>query len=118
MTAGLHNFKAEEGADFIRTLTWTDDADALIDLTGYTARMQVRREIDDSATLLELTTANSRITLGGTAGTIALILSMCRRPHQTAALRGGNWRLCDCVGDSDSHRRSGVRHIERIRNDE
>lgn len=72
MTAGTHNFKAEQGADFIRQITWQDADGNAIDLSGYSARMQVRREVDDSAVLLELTTENGYITLGGAAGTIDL----------------------------------------------
>jgi hypothetical protein len=36
--------------------------------------MQVREEIESTATLLELTTENGRIALGGTAGTVDLLV--------------------------------------------
>lgn len=72
MAAGIYNFTCEQGATFTRVINATDDAGDPIDLTGYTARMQVRRDIDATATLIELTTENGRITLGGEAGTITL----------------------------------------------
>jgi hypothetical protein len=46
-----------------------------VDLTGFTARMQIRDTVDATAILATLTTENGGITLGGTAGTIALLLT-------------------------------------------
>lgn len=42
MSAGKHNFTCEQGATFDRTITYRDGSGAIIDLTGYTARMHVR----------------------------------------------------------------------------
>lgn len=52
-----------------------ENASTAKDLTGYTARMHVRRRHSDDDALIELTTANGRISLGGTAGTIILTLT-------------------------------------------
>lgn len=62
-----------------------------IDLTGCTARMQVRPEVESSTVLLELTTANGGITLGGVAGTIELFVS----DDDSAAFtwQSGSWDL-------------------------
>lgn len=46
-----------------------------IDLTGCSARMQVRSSVDSADVLLELTTANGGIMLGGALGTIDLYVS-------------------------------------------
>ena len=51
-------------------------------LTGYTARMQVRATIAAASALLDLTTSNGGIVLGGTAGTIRILATAA----QTAAL--------------------------------
>jgi len=75
MPAGNYNITAEQGSTFTRVLTWRDANDALINLTGYTARMQVRTDYASSATALSLTTANGQITLGGALGTITLLVS-------------------------------------------
>lgn len=46
-----------------------------IDLTGYTARMQVRTKLETATTLLELTTENSGIVLDNTKKTISINIS-------------------------------------------
>lgn len=53
-----------------------------VDLTGYTARMQLRASAAADAVLLDLTTENGGITLGATDGTITCTASAA----QTAAL--------------------------------
>lgn len=45
-----------------------------IDLTGFTARMQVRSKIDSAAVLVELTTENSYITISNINKTITLTI--------------------------------------------
>ena len=74
MPAGTHNFTIEQGATFSRTLTWTDEDGAAIDLTGYSARMKVKYHRRDQTALLELTNGDG-ITLGGAAGTIIITIS-------------------------------------------
>jgi hypothetical protein len=83
--AGTYNITCDQGATFKRTLTWTNQARVAYNLTGYTARMQVRETATASGIILELTTANSRITLGGTAGTVNLLVAA----NVTAALTPG-----------------------------
>lgn len=65
-----------QGATFRKRLTWKGPAPSYtpIDLTGCTARMQVRSEIESPAVLLSFTTENGGITLGGAFGTIDLEL--------------------------------------------
>lgn len=70
--AGTYNMTCNQGATLKRTITWTDPARNAINLTGYTARMHVRTAANAASTVLELTTGNGRITLGGTAGTVNL----------------------------------------------
>ena len=66
-------FTIYQGATFRKRLRWTNKpAGTPLDLTGCKARMQARAEIDSTDVLLELTTENGGITLGGTAGTIDL----------------------------------------------
>ncbi len=76
--AGKLNLVIEQGATFNPTMTYKDAAGVPIDLTGYTARMQIRESIEDVAFLEELTTENtgaSQIILGGVAGTIVLLFN-------------------------------------------
>lgn len=63
----------DQGADYRRLLTWRNGLGAPIDLTGWTAILIIWDQ--QGTVLLELTTENGRITLGGAAGTILLTLS-------------------------------------------
>lgn len=72
-----------QGATFEKAFEWKDATKVAINLTGYTARLQIRSDTDSSTTLLELTTENGRITLNDpTAGVIQLYVSAA----DTAAL--------------------------------
>ena len=74
MQPGSLDFLMPKGSTFSRTLTWKVSGSA-VNLTNYTARMQARTSHISGTAVLDLTTANSKITLGGTAGTIVLSLS-------------------------------------------
>lgn len=74
MLAGNYNFTIDQGAHFERVVSIFNSEGDPFDLTGYTARMQIRDEIDSSTVVMELTTQNGRITLGGELGTITLVL--------------------------------------------
>ena len=76
MAAGSYDLYIEQGATFRKLLTWKAGTPSLpVDLTGCTARMQIRAAIDDATPLVDLTTENSGITLGDTLGTIELYIS-------------------------------------------
>jgi hypothetical protein len=83
--AGRYNIVIEQGATFDRLITWKDAAGSPIDLTGYSARMQLRASHTAQAVLIELTTGNGRIALGGVAGTVRLTIAAA----DTAALASG-----------------------------
>ncbi len=85
--AANYDIVCDQGATFSRILTWQDSSANPVNLTGYTARMQVRATADSSTVLLSLTTENSRITLGGAAGTITLLVSAT----DTAAVTAGEY---------------------------
>lgn len=72
MSAAKLNLLIEQGADFSQRFIWKDSDQNPIDLTGYTARMQIREKIESDTVLLELTTENGRITLNQEPGTIDL----------------------------------------------
>jgi hypothetical protein len=81
-TPGYLDLNCYQGANFDYTLTWQTGGTA-VNLSGYSARMQVRDSYDAGTAIVSLT-AGTGITLGGTAGSIALELSAT----QTAALDG------------------------------
>jgi hypothetical protein len=75
-----------QGETFAFPMVWKAGDPALpVDVTGCSARMQVRSVVGSADVLLELTTANGRIELGDTDGAITLNLSA----EETAALA---WR--------------------------
>lgn len=83
--AGTHDIVCDQGATFTRVFTWQDSTGVPVNLTGYTARMQVRATINSASTLLSLTTENSGIALGGAAGTVTITATAT----QTAAVAAG-----------------------------
>jgi hypothetical protein len=83
--AGEYNFTIEQGATFNLLMTWKID-NVAVNLTGYTARLQARIDVDEIETILSLTTG-AGITLGGAAGTI----SLDQTATQTALLPKGEY---------------------------
>lgn len=81
MIAGIYNILCEQGTTFGRVfeLQYPDPVDPEIyypyDLTGHTARMQVRRTIESSTAMITLTTENGGISLGGNDGRITILMS-------------------------------------------
>ena len=74
MTPGKYNIVCPQGSTFHQQLTWLID-DTPVDLTYYTARMQVREKYTSTVYNLNLTTENGGITLGGEEGTILIYIS-------------------------------------------
>ena len=72
MQAGVYDIHIDQGANWSLSLTWKDDTGTPINLTGYTARMQIRKSYEASDTKLSLTSAGGGIVLGGVAGTIVI----------------------------------------------
>lgn len=71
MAAAQHDITIEQGATFQMSLVWKDSTAAPINLTGYSARMQVRRKYSSTDYLLNLVSPTN-IVLGGALGTIAV----------------------------------------------
>lgn len=85
MSAGFHHFVIEQGATFSRILTLKDSTGTVVNLSGYSsAEMDLRQNPEESSTILELTTANGRISLGGAAGTVTLTVSATDTANLTA----------------------------------
>jgi len=69
-TPGYLDLSMYQGASWDYSLTWTTGGTA-VNLTGYSARMQIRESYDSTSLVMSLTSGTG-ITLGGTAGTILL----------------------------------------------
>jgi hypothetical protein len=73
--AATYGITADAGATFQRQIVWKDANSEAVDLSGYTAEMVIRDRTTSATVILTLSTANGRITLGGAAGTIDLLVS-------------------------------------------
>jgi hypothetical protein len=82
LRAGRYDITIEQGAGFSLPITYKPGGQTA-DLTGSTARLQVRPKVGSSEKLIELTTTNGGITLDGPAGKLTLVMSAAA----TAALK-------------------------------
>lgn len=73
MAAAVYNITIEQGATFQLHLVYKDSGGTPIDISGYTARMQVRREYSSPTPLLDLNTENGGITLGDATGKVDVV---------------------------------------------
>ena len=71
---GTYDIICPQGATFDRTFTYSVGGSA-VNLTGYTAALQVRSASDAGTALISLSTGGSGLVLGGTAGTITATIS-------------------------------------------
>ena len=85
MVAGKLNLVMEQGATFSYPLT-VSDATVPRNLTGYTARMQLREDVDSTTVLLSLTTENGRIIIAPNQVTDPGELTLLVTAVDTAAL--------------------------------
>lgn len=63
----------DKGATLSQVFTMKNPDGTLMNLTGYTAKSQVRTN-PGAALVLEMSTSNGRITLGGALGTITVLV--------------------------------------------
>jgi len=87
MTAANNNFIIDQGADWYTTVVYKDSSGTAINLTGYTAALQIRDTYADSTTALSLTSPSGGIVITGATGTIAIHATAT----QTAAIAAGNY---------------------------
>ncbi len=99
MTAANHTITAEQGATYAQIFTCEDSAGVAVDLTGWTARMHVRDSYASEAKLLELTTENGGITLGGAAGTVSVLATAAQMAAIAVADTPGAPPSRSCVYD-------------------
>jgi hypothetical protein len=74
MSAGKLNLRIDQGASFFQKLVWKDSRGRVVNLAGYTARLQVRDRVGGEV-LCELSTDNGAIVMGASTGTITLYLA-------------------------------------------
>lgn len=74
MPAAKLNLSVEQGATYSKRLVWRDKNKRPVNLSGYTAKMQVRASASSPTVLYELSTANGRISMPG-SGVIQIDIS-------------------------------------------
>jgi hypothetical protein len=87
MTAATNNFVIDQGANWFLTVVYKDSTGTAINLTGYTAALQIRDTYADSTTDLSLTSPSGGITITGATGTIAITATAA----QTGAIAAGSY---------------------------
>ena len=98
MTAVIYDIEIEQGTTPIKEFIYKDSTGIPINLTGYTARMQIRPTVASASILLELTTENGKLILGGLSGQIQMVFSEA----DTSVLpRGGVYDLELVQGSAD-----------------
>jgi hypothetical protein len=86
MAAATHNLTIDQGATWRVNLLYKDSAGSPINLTGYSAQLQLRTSYDAASASLNLTTG-SGITITANTGAIAIVATAT----QTGALVAGDY---------------------------
>jgi hypothetical protein len=68
-----HNFESGQGETFQTVVTWEID-ETPVDITGYSARMQLRKRHASTDAAISLTDGDG-LELGGAAGTVAVTIA-------------------------------------------
>lgn len=98
----IYPLSIEQNATFTRTFTVKDSNGNPIDLTGATAKVQIKQTYDSPSSVATYTTG-AGITMGGAAGTIVLTITAA----QTAAMPNslvGVWDLLITWPDTTKQR--------------
>ena len=97
--AGAYDLAIEQGATFKVIFQWTDANNTPINITGYSARSQVRPTIESATVLVDATTVNGKLSIVAPAsdGKVQLLISAT----ETATLPSGTavWDLELIAGD-------------------
>jgi hypothetical protein len=83
---GRFNFSLIQGYTFNTSPAWKIN-NSYVNVTGYSAKMQVRQAVTSTSVILEMSTANGRIVAGTTDGKFTITLSATN----SAALPPGNY---------------------------
>lgn len=70
--AGLYNITIEQGATFTETYTWKDGSGNLVNLSGYTAKMQIRDHAGNI--LLDLANVAGGLSINAAAGSVTVTI--------------------------------------------
>lgn len=88
----------DQGSSLTHTFTLKTEANLPFDLTGYDARLQIRRTFGDTTVLVNCTLSNAKLVLTSAAGGI---LTLALAPADTSSIRFNalNDESLECVYD-------------------
>lgn len=75
MSAAIYNTTIDQGATFELEVVYKNSSGTPINLTGYTAALQIRQNYYDTTALLTLTSPSNGIVITGATGTIDITMS-------------------------------------------
>jgi len=75
MAAAIYDINLEQGVPLSKTIYLQNPDDSIKDLTGFTAKMQLRQYVTHSDVLLELSTTNSKININVPSGSVTMAFS-------------------------------------------
>ncbi len=84
-TAGTYNITMDQGAQWTLTVVYDDNNGNPIDLTGFTAKMQLRKKFDSPTAILTLESPSSGIVITPLTGTLQLTATTA----QMTGIEGG-----------------------------
>ena len=61
--AGTYNIQILQGETFHKEIVWRDKSGNIVDLTGYSAKMQIRTAKTGGTVIVELSTVNGKIVI-------------------------------------------------------
>ena len=76
MPAANYNFTLEQGVPLSKTILLKNGDNSVKDLTGFTAKMQLRQYPSHPDILLELSTTNSKLNINTVTGGVTMLFSL------------------------------------------
>ena len=109
MTAVTKPLYIEQGVTFTTGFNWYRESTVTpgtpgdpYDLTGATARMQIRKKAGDPTVLVDASTENGKIVLGGTTGRVDIVLTDADTEALTVKTAAYDLKLA--LADGTTHR--------------
>ncbi len=93
---GLYSPNCRQGETFVRVITWQDGSGALVNLTGFTAKIELRNP--QTGTVVDTFTETTGLALGGPAGTITWTMTATETALFTAGALKYDLRLTSGAG--------------------
>ena len=98
---GNYNIIIYGGYSLNQIFTWSDQNGNIVNLAGFTATLEGRYNLTDSSPFLTLSTSNGGIVLGGSAGTITLLMSTAATAALTPGVGVYNLQITSPTGEVD-----------------